>query len=488
MRGANNVNVYSVRYSVNRKKEYQIKTVIYEENGIVSVVKEPYTKYGDKHISNIYNNYELLKNSAMNLAAPILKGNVIVFPFIVGESLDEKLIKNVNEEDVKSFKDKIIWFKTMLEKDEQIEFIVTEPFKRIFGTDHSFVGSKSLRVSNIDSNFDNLIINSNNEITIIDYEWVFDFPIPLDFILYRSISSFISKYQLPHTFLEAIQDLFIEMGITKNLLISFDKMEQNFTSFIGHNTQMYSNYLKNISSYKNSNDIHIFEQEISGYLQLFWSKNEIFSEELSTKINLTTENQKQFIEIDLPESPINLLRIDPTTFVSDIDLYGSVIIGEKEFNIFDLIISTIDCVIIENKETQKGKVISSSGDPQIFLKHPLLNNIMQKKLKIELSYSKSIENNLSNAFNVKNNEIKDLKNKKELLEDEIQLLEGEIQSLVQKEEQLSLKTVNLSQEINVLNEKLEESNRVIQEKVETIEKIITSKIWRILKRMKLVKI
>ena len=474
MRGANNVNVYSVRYSVNRKKEYQIKTVIYEENGIVSVVKEPYTKYGDKHISNIYNNYELLKNSAMNLAAPILKGNVIVFPFIVGESLDEKLIKNVNEEDVKSFKDKIIWFKTMLEKDEQIEFIVTEPFKRIFGTDHSFVGSKSLRVSNIDSNFDNLIINSNNEITIIDYEWVFDFPIPLDFILYRSISSFISKYQLPHTFLEAIQDLFIEMGITKNLLISFDKMEQNFTSFIGHNTQMYSNYLKNISSYKNSNDIHIFEQEISGYLQLFWSKNEIFSEELSTKINLTTENQKQFIEIDLPESPINLLRIDPTTFVSDIDLYGSVIIGEKEFNIFDLIISTIDCVIIENKETQKGKVISSSGDPQIFLKHPLLNNIMQKKLKIELSYSKSIENNLSNAFNVKNNEIKDL--------------EDEIRSFVQKEEQLSLKTVNLSQEINVLNEKLEESNRVIQEKVETIEKIITSKIWRILKRMKLVKI
>lgn len=467
MRGANNVNVYSVRYSVNRKKEYQIKTVIYEENGIVSVLKEPYTKYGENHIYNIYKNYELLKNSAMNLAAPILKGNVIVFPFIVGESLDEKLIKHVNEEDIKSFKDKIIWFKTMLEKDELIEFIVTEPFERIFGTDHSFVGSKSLRVSNIDSNFDNLIINSNNEITIIDYEWVFDFPIPLDFILYRSISSFISKYQLPRTFLEAIQDLFVEMGITKNLLISFDKMEQNFTSFIGHNTQMYSNYLKNISSYKNSNDIHIFEQEINGYLQLFWSSNEIFSEDLSTKINLTTENQKQFIEIDLPESPINLLRIDPTTFVSDIDLYGSVIIGENELNIFDLVISTIDCAIIENKATKNGKIISSSSDPQILLKHTLLNTITPKKIKIELSYNKSIENNLSIAFNVKNNEIKELINKNELLEDE--------------KLNFNLKIVNLSQEINALNMKLEESNRVIQE-------IISSKIWRILKRMKIVKI
>lgn len=467
MRGANNVNVYSVRYSVNRKKEYQIKTVIYEENGIVSVLKEPYTKYGENHIYNIYKNYELLKNSAMNLAAPILKGNVIVFPFIVGESLDEKLIKHVNEEDIKSFKDKIIWFKTMLEKDELIEFIVTEPFERIFGTDHSFVGSKSLRVSNIDSNFDNLIINSNNEITIIDYEWVFDFPIPLDFILYRSISSFISKYQLPRTFLEAIQDLFVEMGITKNLLISFDKMEQNFTSFIGHNTQMYSNYLKNISSYKNSNDIHIFEQEINGYLQLFWSSNEIFSEDLSTKINLTTENQKQFIEIDLPESPINLLRIDPTTFVSDIDLYGSVIIGENELNIFDLVISTIDCAIIENKATKNGKIISSSSDPQILLKHTLLNTITPKKIKIELSYNKSIENNLSIAFNVKNNEIKELINKNELLEDE--------------KLNFNLKIVNLSQEINALNMKLEESNRVIQE-------IISSKVWRILKRMKIVKI
>lgn len=467
MRGANNVNVYSVRYSVNRKKEYQIKTVIYEENGIVSVIKEPYTKYGENHIYNIYKNYELLKNSAMNLAAPILKGNVIVFPFIVGESLDEKLIKHVNEEDIKSFKDKIIWFKTMLEKDELIEFIVTEPFERIFGTDHSFVGSKSLRVSNIDSNFDNLIINSNNEITIIDYEWVFDFPIPLDFILYRSISSFISKYQLPRTFLEAIQDLFVEMGITKNLLINFDKMEQNFTSFIGHNTQMYSNYLKNISSYKNSNDIHIFEQEINGYLQLFWSSNEIFSEDFSTKINLTTENQKQFIEIDLPESPINLLRIDPTTFVSDIDLYGSVIIGENELNIFDLVISTIDCAIIENKATKTGKIISTSSDPQILLKHTLLNTITPKKLKIELSYSKSIENNLSIAFNVKNNEIKELINKNELLEDE--------------KLNFNLKIVNLSQEINELNMKLEKSNRVIQE-------IISSKVWRILKRMKIVKI
>ncbi|MGE7986533.1 hypothetical protein [Lysinibacillus fusiformis] len=475
------MNVYSVRYSLNRKKEYQIKTVIYEENGIISVTKEPFTKYGYNHICNIYNNYELLKNSTMNLAAPVLKGNVIAFPFIVGESLDEKLIKHVNEEDIKGFKDKIIWFKTMLEKDEQIDFIVTEPFERIFGTDYNLAGSRSLRVSNIDSNFDNLIINSNNEITVIDYEWVFDFPIPLDFILYRSISSFISKYQLPRTFLEAIQDLFVEMGMTKNLLISFDKMEQNFTSFIGHSTQMYSNYLKNISSYKNSNDIHIFEQEINGYLQLFWSSNEIFSEDLSTKINLITENQKQFIEIDLPESPINLLRIDPTTFVSDIDINGSVIIGEKELNIFDLVISTIDCIIIENKATKKGKVISSSSDPQILLKHTLLNNIIQKKLKIELSYSKSIEKNLNIAINVKNNEMKNLINKNELLEDEIR-------SLVQKEEKLSVKTVNLSQEINILKEKVEESNKIIQEKVETIEKIVTSKVWKILKRMKLVKI
>ena len=480
MRGANIVNIYSVRYSVNRKIEYQIKTVIYEENGIVSVKKEPYTKYANNHILNICRNYELLKNSSMKLVIPKIKENAVVFPFINGESLDAKLIFDVNNGDIDSFKSRIKKFKKIIENDEVIKFSITDKFEKIFGDGYNFDGLYSLKISNIDSNFDNLIIDDNNEITVIDYEWVFDFPIPLDFVFYRSISSFISKYQLPQKFLLAIEEIFSDLDISKEMLIYFDEMEQHFTTYIGHNTQMYANYLKDIAVYKNSNDIHLFEQGTNGYFQLFWSSDDTYSENQSVKINLIQENQKQIFEIELPEDPINYLRIDPTTFIGDIDIQGNVI-GEEDSNLFDFVVGTTDCIIKKDQNSFNWKIISGSTDPQIYIKHPNLYKTGPKKIKIELMYHYDIEQNLSMIFNTKNQEIKDLKHENAEITKKNKLIKKELQDVIKLKKQLN-------SEITAINNNIVELNTIIQEKERLIHQIITSRAWRILKKLRLVKI
>ena len=47
---------------------------------------------------------------------------------------------------------------------------------------------------NIDMSFDNIITDqTDNKYKIIDYEWVFPFPIPVKFVIYRAVVCFLYK-------------------------------------------------------------------------------------------------------------------------------------------------------------------------------------------------------------------------------------------------------------------------------------------------------
>ncbi|MGE7020684.1 hypothetical protein [Solibacillus cecembensis] len=486
------MNVLSVRYSVNREINYQIKTIIYEENGVKLVKKEPYTKFANNHIVNIYENYELLKNSTFHLAKPTLEKGKVIFPFVKGKSFDSTLLADVHNNDIENFKDKINWFIGLFEKEEKSEFEMTAAFGKVFGEGYDFKGSRSLKISNIDSNFDNIILDNDHSVTVIDYEWVFKFPIPLNYIFYRSISGFTSKYELPAKFLLAIEELFLEMGVTKEILISFDKMEKNFTSYIGHKSRLFENYLNEISVYKNTNNHISFDE--NQYIQLFWSSDSIFNEKSSIKVDLLTENQKQIIEFDLPDKPLNILRLDPASFICIIELNGIVIVNEKKFNIFEAVFSILDSIIID-KENYNKSIICGSNDPQLFLKHPLLSESGKKQIRIELSYNKNIENELGTVFNNQNNEKRDLKNVITELIKKNQQLDIAIGDLSNKDQQSENEIKELSKLNNQLSDDIQKKeinikqlSSIVQEKEGIINEIKSSRAWKILKKLKLVKI
>ena len=109
-------------------------------------------------------------------------------------------------------------------------FEATPEFETVFGK-VPMIDDKAAAVSNVDGLFENLMVPENeNCIYGIDYEWVFDFPIPEKFLKYRDLLYFYRRYERVLNVKE--EDLYAHFGITGGELQIFDGMEKAFQSYV----------------------------------------------------------------------------------------------------------------------------------------------------------------------------------------------------------------------------------------------------------------
>ncbi len=124
--------------------------------------------------------------------------------------------------------------------------MVTSQFKKLFGDfDYSDLNKKlSFRhISNIDFLFSNMIFRDNS-IYIIDYEWIMDVSLPLEYIIYRA--SCVYKHNTRNYFDQKetdiyikMEDFFIEKIITGNL--SFHVFQKNYIKNIIFSEEEFKN-------------------------------------------------------------------------------------------------------------------------------------------------------------------------------------------------------------------------------------------------------
>ncbi|MCR5467881.1 MAG: hypothetical protein K6F37_02880 [Lachnospiraceae bacterium] len=78
------------------------------------------------------------------------------------------------------------------------------------------------------------IVVSGNEWIIMDYEWTFSFPIPLNFIIYRGIHYYIAKDAAARASVPS--DIYEILGITEEEIKLYEKMEVGFQKYVvgGH--------------------------------------------------------------------------------------------------------------------------------------------------------------------------------------------------------------------------------------------------------------
>ena len=108
---------------------------------------------------------------------------------------------------------------------------ITPEFQRVFGTlpEEFAVRGRLVSPANVDGLFENLMI-SEGQVYGIDYEWVFDFPIPAKFLHYRNLLYFYRRYE---RMLSAGQEeLFGHFGISKEEQAVFASMEEHFQSYV----------------------------------------------------------------------------------------------------------------------------------------------------------------------------------------------------------------------------------------------------------------
>ena len=114
---------------------------------------------------------------------------------------------------------------------ETTDFFITSEFENLFGMEY-VENAKCLKTTNIDLIFSNLILQADGKIYCIDNEWVFNFPIPLEYVMWRAASQLYSKY-ISYLREEISRNNFLtEIGLDENNFDIYAKMEHNFSENI----------------------------------------------------------------------------------------------------------------------------------------------------------------------------------------------------------------------------------------------------------------
>lgn len=228
-----------VKYNRTRKEEFQIKTVILQEDGKRYVEKTALCELGISHISSFEYKYQMLsrQNSLLKFDEPKLleDGRSARFRYLIGETLAERLGKEISggKAPVEAIQNALNLVFHIREEDIE-PFRLTPEFVKVFGEVQGLFDD-AYAIANIDALFENMLVTEEG-VFCLDYEWVFSFPIPVHFVKYRTLYYFYDKYQSLMGY-ETAADFLKEFHISEDMVEFYRKMEESFQEYVHGSNQ-----------------------------------------------------------------------------------------------------------------------------------------------------------------------------------------------------------------------------------------------------------
>ena len=223
------------KFSNDRREEYAIRTnILLGEDGKKYIEKLPETPEGRAHVDNLARWEKALEKQ---YAGTPYKPNRILsvegkrcFEFVEGVSLESIMDEMLYQERISDLIEQLKAFiRTVSGAHGFCEFQMTEAFREVFGEVLLPEGLSCGEVTNIDMIPANVMMKDGKG-TIIDYEWTFDFPVPVHFVIYRILHYYMEGSKARHVLRD--YGLYAEMGLTDAEIKVYEKMEQHFQSYI----------------------------------------------------------------------------------------------------------------------------------------------------------------------------------------------------------------------------------------------------------------
>lgn len=234
-------NIVYAKINSLRKEKYQIMTVIKKEHNTKFVYKMPLNKTAEAHLSKMYinskNNY--LPNINNIEAKPFKNG--LKYDFIKEKNIYTIISEYTDMRSPNKIKEILTdFFQKLIDVSEEKDFGGNK-FENVFGSCKYHKKLKCISNANIDLICDNIFYSDTSTYTIIDNEWIFDFDIPVQFIIWRCINELYYK----NTKIDSIISQKSIFGLFK---IDSD-MEKAFRSWAVYFADKYvgDNYLLNYS-------------------------------------------------------------------------------------------------------------------------------------------------------------------------------------------------------------------------------------------------
>ena len=234
------------KYSNDRSAAFKIRTdIVKREDETLYARKTGLTPESATHIGAMYKNYLALskqfEGSILSVNHCEREGqNALAFEFIEGHTLEQELDTLLEEEKYDAFLDCIRKFLSVMREAASEDFTKTDVFVEMFGSTPDFTGKKCMKVSDVDLIFQNLVMR-NGKWEILDYEWSYAVPIPVDFIIYRALHYYEAGQR--HEKLKQICNIFRFCGIRQDECRLYEKMEEHFQSYLtAGNTPLWKIY------------------------------------------------------------------------------------------------------------------------------------------------------------------------------------------------------------------------------------------------------
>lgn len=184
------------KISANRKKTYQIATVVNKDRS--QVLKKELTLEARNHVNQMakYSGYSYAKNGRVYNAACSLLEQGISYPFITKPTLKDVLVTAYKNNDLNSFNSAIKDFRDALFEDYPKEHLDRENVE-ILGDVRCDQALRWAAQANLDMIAGNIFIDGD-KYEVIDFEWQFPYKLPLEFVLWRMLIQMVDEYGMHH--------------------------------------------------------------------------------------------------------------------------------------------------------------------------------------------------------------------------------------------------------------------------------------------------
>lgn len=421
--------IYS-KFTKERDKKFRIETAIYlTEDGKKTISKKALLPEGQEHIEKMLQNYQYFKNQGICLLTPCrMENKAVFFEFITGDSYYTQILQALENKEQGCLQQILDKYKNIFETlyPVQVPFEKTEKFVSVFGEREIPSGMAAVEKLDIDLTFDNLVENGENTF-ILDYEWIFDFPVPVKFAIYRALFAFALKHKTALNKLMTEDELFEYFSISKEERKFFAEMNDGFMNYVEGKDYSYS---RTLNQYKQ--EVYYFDEEMKtepSYAQVYLDRGMGYSEE-NSRMFPVLKGQRE-VELEMTLDPCHMpreIRIDPlntSVMIRMISMEADTTDGIRKITIEQT---------ENNANTCAGNdLVFKSSDPQILLNISEGDQWTCIRIKYEILFSE-----LKNAEPYLQLCKKREEELKEKIEEQGQLLHESAKRFVELEELLQL--------------------------------------------------
>jgi SAM-dependent methyltransferase len=273
--------IYS-KFNRHRLPKYQTETsILLQKDSQLTAIKRAITPQAIEHIKSISSNYELLNRHYNNigLVKSRLVNEQIIFDHINGKTLNQLLLEATLKRDKTLLGNLLANYINIARTSVPTKsgyYKSNADFFAVFGQHLELEQTEYSEIANIDLCFSNIILDKNNNYHVIDYEWVFDFSIPVNYVIFRSLFYFSLQYNSYLTNFISKNELMNLCNISGPEIVLYNNLELNFQNYVlGKTTddQVKRNYLKNCFDLKNTtNTEQIKGSKIKAKINKFLNK------------------------------------------------------------------------------------------------------------------------------------------------------------------------------------------------------------------------